>query len=235
MKKILLSVIVVLSFSFIFVNVNAQSSKELLSKREKEIKKAKKAGASPTEIEDINAFYAPFIEMALTNEKTPNRSNNKTYGSAINFEGRRGTFNGGSMSLKNGADAYATVILSESTAEINHANARLINKMADNLEEGGKMSAPDLSLGLEGIIINRYRYQELTVTIVGLTNSFEKTYLLRKGESVVDHLLPGRYRASVKGANDRGPGIKEFEVSPHKTDYAIGTNVFWHVAGGSSW
>ena len=229
MKKLILLLIVALSFSFSFVN--AQSSKELINKRAKEIRKAKKSGASPVEIEKIEDFYAPFIEVALTNERLPK---SKNYGSAISFEGKRGTFDGGSVSLKNGADAYATVVLSESAAEINHANARLINKMADNMT-GEKMSAPDLSLGLEGIIINRYRYQELTVTITGLTNSFEKTYLLRKGESVVDHLLPGRYRASVKGANDRGPGFKEFEVSPHKTNYANGTNVFWHVAGGSSW
>ncbi len=232
MKKIVLSVIVVLAFSFSFVN--AQSSKELINKRAKEIRKAKKSGASPDEIEKIENFYAPFIEVALTNESLPKYPKTRNNGSAISFEGKRGTFSGGSVSLKNGADAYATVVLSESAAEINHANARLIDKMANNMT-GEKMSAPDLSLGLEGIIINRYRYQELTVTITGLTNSFEKTYLLRKGESVVDYLLPGRYRASVKGANDRGPGFKEFSVTPNKTSYANGTNVFWHVAGGSSW
>ena len=239
------TIIVIIVMTVMALNLNAQNSKSLLKERNKEIKEVKEVGYNPTteaeKIESINAFYAPLIEEAIKaeNEKkerptattvqadntTKNRS---SIGADVVYQGDQGSFSGKSVSVKNGAEAYATVSMAD-------ANAYLVRSMADG--STAKMSAPDLSVGLEGTIINKYRYQELSVKIVGVNpgNTYNKTFLLGKEQSITDYLLPGTYRAYIKGLNNSKASAQEFIVTADKTHSVNGKNVYWGIWGGTSW
>ncbi len=236
------AIIVIIVMTVIALNLNAQNSKSLLKERNKEIKEVKEVGYNPAteaeKIESINAFYAPLIERAMEaetkEEKPANTTTDNTtkkrnsFGADVVYQGDQGDFSGRSVSIKNGAEAYATVSMAD-------ANAYLVRSMADG--STAKMSAPDLSVGLEGTIINKYRYQELSVKIVGVNpgNTYNKTFLLGKEQSITDYLLPGTYRAYIKGLNNSQASAQEFIVTADKIHSVNGKNVYWGIWGGTSW
>lgn len=238
-------IIMIIAMVMITLGLSAQSSKSLLKERNKEIEAVKEVGYNPTteaeKIEAINVFYAPLIESAIKaeNEKkekpatTTVQVDNTTktrssIGADVVYQGDQGDFSGRSVSIKNGAEAYATVSMAD-------ANAYLVRSMADG--STAKMSAPDLSVGLEGTIINKYRYQELSVKIVGVNpgNTYNKTFLLGKEQSITDYLLPGTYRAYIKGLNNSQASAQEFIVTADKIHSVNGKNVYWGIWGGTSW
>jgi hypothetical protein len=235
------TIAVIIAVMLITLSLSAQNSKSLLKERNKEIKEVKEVGYNPTteaeKIESINAFYAPLIERAMeaeTKEEKPantitdNTTKRNSFGADVVYQGDQGDFSGRSVSMKNGAEAYATVSMAD-------ANAYLVRSMADG--STAKMSAPDLSVGLEGTIINKYRYQELSVKIVGVNpgNTYNKTFLLGKEQSITDYLLPGTYRAYIKGLNNSKASAQEFIVTADKTHSVNGKNVYWGIWGGTSW
>ncbi len=239
------TIIVIIVMTVMALNLNAQNSKSLLKERNKEIKEVKEVGYNPAteaeKIEAINTFYAPLIEAAIKaeNEKkekpaiTTVQVDNTTktrssIGADVVYQGDQGSFSGKSVSVKNGAEAYATVSMAD-------ANAYLVRSMADGSTT--KISAPDLSVGLEGTITNKYRYQELEVKIVGINpgNTYNKTFLIGKDQSITDYLLPGTYQAKVKGLNDPRGSYYEFVVTADRTHNINGKDVYWGLWGGSNW
>lgn len=158
----------------------------------------------------------------------PTPANRRANGSTVAYQGDQGAFSGNSPSVIRGADAYATV----ATAD---ANAYLVRQMAKGV--AATVSAPTNQVGLEGIIINKYRFQELEVKIVGTNpgNVYNKTFLLGRDQSITDYLLPGTYQATIKAIGLQGPPvIHNFVVAPHQTHSINGRNVFWGLYGGSS-
>lgn len=237
------TIAVIIAVMLITLSLSAQNSKSLLKERNKEIEAVKEVGYNPAteaeKIEAINVFYAPLIKSAIKaeNEKKEKPANTTTdnttkkrnsFGADVVYQGDQGDFSGRSVSIKNGAEAYATVSMAD-------ANAYLVRSMADG--STAKMSAPDLSVGLEGTIINKYRYQELSVKIVGVNpgNTYNKTFLLGKEQSITDYLLPGTYRAYIKGLNNSQASAQEFIVTADKIHSVNGKNVYWGIWGGTSW
>jgi hypothetical protein len=239
------TIAVIIAVMLITLSLSAQNSKSLLKERNKEIEAVKEVGYNPAteaeKIEAINVFYAPLIESAIKaeNEKkekpatTTVQVDNTTktrssIGADVIYQGDQGSFSGKSVSVKNGAEAYATVSMAD-------ANAYLVRSMADGSTT--KMSAPDLSIGMEGTIINKYRYQELEVKIVGINpgNNYNKTFLLGKDQSITDYLLPGTYRAYIKGLNNSQASAQEFVVTADKVHNVNGKNVYWGIWGGTNW
>ena len=161
----------------------------------------------------------------------PTTTNRKANGATVAYQGDQGAFSGNSASIKRGSEAYATVAAAD-------ANAYLVRQMANGASATVSATATANQVGLEGTIINKYRFQELEVKIVGTNagNVYNKTFLLGKDQSITDYLLPGTYQATIKAVGLQGsPVIHNFTVAPHQTHSFHGKNVFWGLYGGSSW
>ncbi|MDD3711608.1 MAG: hypothetical protein PHP37_03355 [Patescibacteria group bacterium] len=159
----------------------------------------------------------------------PTPASRKTNGSTVAYQGDQGAFSGNSPSVIRGAEAYATV----ATAD---ANAYLVRQMANGAT--ATVSAPaNHQVGLEGTIINKYRFYELEVKIVGTNagNVYNKTFLLGKDQSITDYLLPGTYQATIKAIGVDGIIFHNFVVAPNQINSVNGRNVFWVIYGGSAW
>ena len=159
----------------------------------------------------------------------PAPSNRHMVGATIVHQGDQGSFSGNSLSVRKGSEAYSTVVTAD-------ANAYLVRQMANGAN--ATVSAPNNQVGLEGLIINKYRFYELEVRIVGTNpgNVYDKTVLLGRDQSITDYLLPGTYQATIKAVGVSGsPVVSSFTVAPHQTHSVNGQNVFWGVWGGSSW
>lgn len=203
----------------------AQSSTKLNKEWKKERAKMAREGASPEEIQKLDEKYEARINKA-TEIENYSRAPRPT-GSSIEFQGDQGSFSGRSLSVTNGANAYATVTQAD-------ANAYMTRKMADG--NSATISAPNNKMGLEGLIVNKYRYQGLIVEIKSIDpgNSFKKKYTLAKGQQLKEYLLPGKYQATVSTSNSQ-PSTQVFEVVANRTNNYEGNSVFWYVAGGSDW
>lgn len=241
MKKLFLIITVL----FLSTMVSGQiSSDKLIKERNKEVKKIEKMNIHPddkiAEVKKVDDFYGPLIERAMERESAkptktePTKSTRETrspIGSNVSYQGDQGSYSAKTISARNGAESYAIVAQAD-------ANAYLTRKVADGNSNNAKIAAPNMSVGLEGVVINKYTYQELEVRIVGINpgNTYQKVFLLGRGQSVTDYLLPGTYECSVKAANQRTPPNSiRFTVEPHRTHNVNGRDVFWAVWGGSSW
>ncbi len=239
MKKLFLIIAVL----FLSIMVSGQiSSDKLIKERNKEVKKIEKMNIHPDdkieEVKKVDDFYGPLIERAMERESTPTkqettkstREARNPIGSNISYNGDQGNYSARTISARNGAESYAIVAQAD-------ANAYLTRKVADGNSNNAKIAAPNMSVGLEGVVINKYTYQELEVRIVGINpgNTYQKVFLLGRGQSITDYLLPGVYEGSVKATNQRTPTIIRFTVEPHRTHNVNGRDVFWGLWGGSSW
>lgn len=232
MKKVILFVVLAIVSFFSFSQV---SSSELLKRRDKEIKAIEKENIRPTKkaekIEAVNIFYNPLLERAMDEEKrkTEAETPRDPMGSKVIYQGDQGNYYGKSVSAQNGAKSYAIVAQAD-------ANAYLTRQMANGAS--ATISATPREIGLEGTIINKFRYKELVVRVEGINsgNFYKKTFLLGKDQSITDYLLPGTYKATVSTTDGIGqPTETVFTVSPEKTHFLNGNNVFWGVWGGTSW
>lgn len=179
---------------------------------------------------DIQASASSETPVA-TPAPIPTPTTRKSAGATVVYQGDQGAFSGSSPSVIRGADAYATV----TTAD---ANAYLVRQMANGASATVNAPATANQVGLEGMIMNKYRFQELEVKIVGTNpgNVYSRTFLLGKEQSITDYLLPGTYRATIKAIGLQGPPvIHNFAVAPQQTHSFHGKNVFWGLYGGSSW
>jgi hypothetical protein len=232
MKKI---VTMFIFASFVFFSFAQTSSADLLKRRDKEIKAIEKENIRPTKkaekIEAVNFFYNPLLERAMDEEKRKAEAETPRdpIGSKVVYQGDQGSYSGRSISSLNGASAYAVVAQAD-------ANAYLTRQMANGAS--ATISATPREIGLEGTIINKFRYKELVVRVEGINsgNFYKKTFLLGKDQSITDYLLPGTYKATVSTTDGIGqPTETVFTVSPEKTHFLNGNNVFWGVWGGTSW
>ncbi len=160
----------------------------------------------------------------------PAPADRNCFGSTVTYQGDQGAFSGNSTSVRRGSEAYATVAIAD-------ANAYLVRQMAKGASATVNAPATGNQVGLEGMIINKYRFRELEVEIVGTNpgNVYKRTFLLGKEQSITDYLLPGNYRATIKIVGHGSPAIHNFTVAPQRTHSFHGKNVFWGLYGGSSW
>lgn len=176
---------------------------------------------------DVQASASSETPVA-TPAPIPTTTNRKANGATVAYQGDQGAFSGNSASIKRGSEAYAVV----ATAD---ANAYLVRQMANGAT--ATVSAPSNQVGLEGLIINKYRFYELEVKIVGTNagNVYNKTFLLGKDQSITDYLLPGTYQATIKAIGVDGLILHNFVVAPNQVNSVHGRNVFWVIYGGSAW
>ncbi len=228
------NLIVFLLLSSLFFTAFSQiSSSDLMKKRDKEIKATNKENVAPklkqAAIAAIDSFYMPLVREAIKNESTSgtkiSEEKNLLGETSLSYYGDKGNFSSRNSSVKNSASAYATV----ATAD---ANAYFVRSMAEKT----KIQAEENSAGLEGLIINRYSYQELTVKIekTDVKSIPSQTFLLGRNQTLQVYLLPGSYKATVKGERDNTPSETYFTVSPIRTHNIRGQYVFWAVWGGVS-
>lgn len=243
------TVIVFLVAVFVSISVFAQNTLELVkslnearkSELELVISRAddisnpgKKEKFVKKETKTVNERYDRLIAQALKgekNEKKQEESSNKRRiaGANVNFEGE-GKFSGKSLSIEKGADVYATVVTAD-------ANAYLTKKVADGLNTNSSaISAPNSNIGLEGVVVNKYKYQEAQITITGYNkgNSYRKSIFLGRGQSKKEYLLPGLYSVTIT-ANGRTSNLEDIAVRPNQTHDYMGSPVFWFIAGGQEY
>ena len=230
MKKVFLFLLL---SSLFFTAFSQVSSADLLKKREREIKATNKENVAPEEkqaaIAAIDSFYMPLVREAIKNESNSgtkvSEEKNLLGETSLSYYGDRGNFSSRNYSVKNSASAYATV----ATAD---ANAYFVRSMAEKT----KIKAEENSAGLEGLIINRYSYQELTVIIerTDVNTIPSQTFLLGRNQTLSVYLLPGSYKAIVKGERDSKSSETYFTVSPIRTHNIRGQYVFWGIWGGVS-
>lgn len=232
MKKIIILMILVLgtmSFSF-----SQESSTYLLKERAKEIKKVEKQNLPPEEIlaekNAINNFYKPLIDSALAREyrnNTTATSNSstpppRTIGANVNLPG----FQGGSYRIKDAAISFVMV----SDAQ----NRRMITERQINNQnnQDGKIKANESTFGYEGILMNKYSYRDITITITpNYPGAVGVMHTIKKGETSLLYLLPGEYRYKVvtPGYDD---AFGSFSVRPDAIHNIYGKSYFFCVYAG---
>jgi len=236
MKKLLLFVILVLG-AISFVSAQ-ESSSSLLKKRDKEIIRIEKQNLPPEEIsvqkKEANDFYQPLIDSAMNREYRANySSNNKTtsgsptpshrnLGANVNLPG----FQGGSYNIKDAAISYVMVSDAQNRQMITE---RQINNQNN---QDGKIKANESSLGYEGILMNKYSYREITITITpNYPGAVGITHTIKKGTTSLMYLLPGeyRYRIVTPGYND---AFGSFSVRPDVIHNIYGESYFFCVYAG---
>ena len=222
MKNLIIIAILALSFSISF---SQPSSASLLKEMNSEMNSGQ-GEKSPEEKELIRARYWPLIEAAIEREENAPPA---LGGATVSYNGDQGTFKSKGLSTAKGADAYAIV----ATAD---ANAYLVRQMANGAS--ATVTAPNVQVGMEGTIVNKYSFRELEVIITG-TNAgsvYRKTFILGGSQSVTDYLLPGTYQAQIRGIGINAPPVvHNFTVNPAQTHSFNGRNVFWGLYGGSTW
>lgn len=221
MKTLLaLLLVVVLALTSAF----AQSSKKLEKMKKNELKE-RGSDLTPQQITEISQRYDSLIIAAMIreNENNGNKKGPKIAGANISYVGERGEFSGKSTNVEKGANAYATVVQSD-------ANAYFVRKMADGAT-APKVSAPDMSMGLEGIISNQNRYSSVTVEIRGANpgSNYYKKFRLLPAQNLKEYLMPGNYMV-VTTIDGRQPSNQvALNVSPNYTTNFEGNNLFWMV------
>jgi hypothetical protein len=234
MKEIvkILGVLIIVLLTTLSVNAQVEA---LLKERAKEMEAAEELAprAQEQRLKEINAFYKPLIAAAIEKEeekKEKEKKERERIGGSLEFEGDRGSYQGRSLSVKRGSEAYSTVVQAD-------ANAHLVRSMANGNSTTIKASSVG-SVGLEGVVANRYNYgnREIKITIEGINVQFRKTFLLRPGQEVTEFLLPGDYNYTIVDGNYT-PKKGTFSVLQRgeRTNKFGDRDVFWFVAGGRAW
>lgn len=233
MKKLVISLFIV---GFVSISINAQiSSENLIKERKNELKALENADLPDKEkaqrMKEIDKLYKDLIAKAIEAEtpSLPSPSEKTKLGTELVLNSPNGIFKSKNYrNPKESAEAYALVADANSRSQMMNAVANSIS--TDN----GKIEATNdpYNTGFEGAFFNRYRNQMVDITIIGINNSYRKTFSVRANSVQYIRLLPGNYRVIAKGERDSKPGeiiitvdgFKDFRGDDGK-DYIFGANI----------